>query len=398
MMQLPSFQFVANTKFNEMKSIKKVLLYVIVITGCIVLTNCASTSRISHKNLIQMDNKVIVAVMAKTVNWQIDSIKKNGWRFTADDWVNGALYTGLVNYAKATNEDSVFEFLRTEVGEKLNYKITTDSNRYHADWYCVGQLYISLYERYKEPKMLDDLKLLADTLLDRPHSESLLWENKIAKREWAWCDALFMAPPTLAMLSKITGNKDYLDLTDKLWWKTTDYLYDKKEFLFYRDSRFFDRNEANGEKVFWSRGNGWVIAGLVRVMDYMPKEYPNRARYEVLFKEMAAKIAKLQQPDGTWRTSLLDPLSYPSKETSGTAFFCYALAWGVNNGLLDKSTYLPIIEKSWRALVSSVQPNGMLGYVQPIGNKAKAEIKATDTQLYGVGGFLLAGTEILKME
>lgn len=374
---------------------RKLLIASITVTSFMLLCSCASTSSISYH---QINNRATLALLTKVANWQIDSIKRHGWRFTADDWVNGALYTGLVNYANATNNDMVYDFLRYEVGEKLNYSITQNANRYHADWYCVGQLYVSLYEKYQQPKMLIDLKLLADTLINRPHSESLLWENKIANREWAWCDALFMAPPTLAMLSKVTGNKDYLGLTDKLWWKTTDYLYDKKENLFYRDSRFFDRKETNGERVFWSRGNGWVIAGLVRVLENMPQNYQNRNKYKVLFKEMAAKISKLQQADGTWRTSLLDPASYPSKETSGTAFFCYALTWGINNGLLAKTTYLPVIEKSWQALASSVQPSGMLGHVQPIGNKAKAEIKSSDTQVYGVGGFLLAGTEILKMK
>ena len=245
--------------------------------------------------------------------------------------------------------------------------------------------------------MLEDLKDLADTLIRRPHSESLLWVNKIHRREWAWCDALFMGPPTLGKLSQITNDPRYLDLSNKLWWKTTDYLYDKEEHLFYRDSRFFDRKEANGKKVFWSRGNGWVLAGMARLMETMPPNYQDRQQYITLFQEMAKKIAALQQPDGSWRTSLLDPKSFPSKETSGTAFFCYGLAWGINNGLLPKNEYLPVVNKAWDALVNCVQPSGMLGYVQPIGNKAKAEIKASDTEVYGVGGFLLAGAELMKM-
>ncbi|WP_256010384.1 glycoside hydrolase family 88/105 protein [Desertivirga xinjiangensis] len=342
--------------------------------------------------------KSIVKVMNKVADWQIDSIKNKGWRHATDDWTNAVLYTGLIAYADETSTKKVYSFLKKHVGDKLRYQFTTDSNRYHADYYCVGQLYASLYAKYKEPQMIAGLKELADTLLQRPHTESLLWVNKVGRREWAWCDALYMAPPALGMLAKATKNAAYLELCDTLWWKTTDYLYDKDEHLFYRDSRFFERREVNGQKVFWSRGNGWVIAGLARLMTIMPETYSSRAKYEQLFKDLAKRISTLQQEDGTWRTSLLDPASYPSKETSGTAFFCYAIAWGMNNGLLDKNTYLPVVNRAWSELVNCVHADGMLGFVQPIGNKAKAGIKATDTEVYGVGGFLLAGAELLKLK
>ncbi|MEJ5993752.1 glycoside hydrolase family 88 protein [Pedobacter sp. Du54] len=336
-------------------------------------------------------------VTTRVMNWQVDSIKKHGWRHAEGDWTNGALYAGLIAYANEMNDESLYSFLKQRVGEKLAYQLPTDSNRYHADYYCIGQLYTALYSKYKEPTMLADLTKLADNLWLQPHTESLLWVNKIARREWAWCDALFMAPPTLGLLSKVTGEQKYLDLSNQLWWKSTEYLYDKDEHLFYRDSRFFSQKETNGKKVFWSRGNGWVIAGMARLMETMPVNYPDRPKYNQLFKEMAQKIAALQQADGTWRTSLLDPDSYPSKETSGSSFFCFALAWGINNGLLAKNEYLPVVNKAWDALTKCVLPSGMLGYVQPIGNKAKAEIKATDTEVYGVGGFLLAGAEMLKI-
>src|SRR5690606_9813659 len=125
--------------------------------------------------------------------------------------------------------------------------------------------------------------------------------------------------------------------------------------------------ESNGEKIFWSRGNGWVLAGLVRVLDELPKDYPKRAFYEKNYKEMAARIITLQQPDGLWRASLLDPGAYPGGEASGSGFFCYALAWGINNGLLDKNTYLPVVEKAWVGMNSLIQPDGRVGWTQPIG-------------------------------
>ena len=158
---------------------------------------------------------------------------------------------------------------------------------------------------------------------------------------------------------------------------------------------FFDRREPNGRKVFWSRGNGWVLAGLARVLQYLPPDYAGRARFVALFQEMAQRIAGLQGPDGYWRASLLDPDSRPIPETSGTGFFTYALAWGVNAGLLGHE-YEPVVRRGWSALVGAVQPGGMLGYVQQVG--AEPGYTGPDqTEIYGSGALLLAGSEVYRL-
>jgi len=167
--------------------------------------------------------------------------------------------------------------------------------------------------------------------------------------------------------------------------------------LFFRDSRYFAQKEKNGKKVFWSRGNGWVIAGLANVLSKMPANCSDRPKLIKQFREMAIKIAALQQKDGTWHASLLDPDSYPVKETSGTGLFCYALAWGVNQKILSYQDYYPVIDKAWSALTTSVHPDGKLGYVQQVG-AAPELVTADDTDVYGVGAFLLAGCEVLKLE
>jgi rhamnogalacturonyl hydrolase YesR len=280
-----------------------------------------------------------------------------------------------------------------EKGNLLDWQ--TGPRRFHADDYCIGQTYSLLYAKHKDEKMIAKFRLLADSIAAAPHTEGLEWKNKIADREWAWCDALFMGPTALGYLSTVTGEKKYLDIAAKLWWKTTDYLYDPAEHLYFRDGSFLDKKEKNGQKVFWSRGNGWVFGGLVRVLQNMPANYPDRARFIQLYKDMAAKVTAIQQPDGSWHASLLDPASYPIKEMSGTGFYCYGLMWGINNGLLDKATYMPAVEKAWAVLTSSVQEDGMLGYVQPIG-AAPGTADANSTEIYGVGSFLLAGTEIYK--
>lgn len=377
---------------------KRTVIYLLLLCS---LLSCTITKTQAQDNGFKHDmtneKAAILKVMKKIAKWQIDSIYQHGWRHAEDDWTNGTMYTGLMAYARVSGDRTVPDFLRKEVGEKLNWQIRKDSLRYFADYYCVGQLYIELCLLDKKPEMIKDIRELADTLLMRPHHEPLEWVNKINRREWAWCDAMFMGPPTLALLTKATGNSKYLDLSNKLWWKTTNYLYDQEESLFYRDSRFFGRREINGKKVFWSRGNGWVMGGMARLLDNMPSNYPDRPKYLQLFKAMASKIKTLQQADGSWRTSLLDPESYPSKEISGTAFYCYALAWGINQKILDARTFLPAVKHAWAAIQFSITDTGMPGYIQPIGNKAKAEIRADDTEVYGTGGILLAGSEMLKL-
>lgn len=334
-------------------------------------------------------------MMKKVADWQLDSIRDKGWRHRERDWTNGALFSGLLEFAQLANDSTYYHFMKS-VGEKYHWEIVQGKDRYFADNYCVGQMYCRMYEIYHQPEMIADLEKLADTLFARPHTESLEWENAIHLREWAWCDGLFMGPPSLTMLAKVTGEKKYMDLVDKLWWKTTDYLYDSTEHLYYRDSRYFNKREKNGKKVFWSRGNGWVIGGLVKVLENMPKDYPDRQKWIGLYKDMAAKIASLQQDDGTWHASLLDPESYPVKETSGTGFFCYALAWGIHHHLLDAKKYAPVVWKAWDALVSCVHPNGMLGYAQPIGADPQ-NVNYDDTEVYAVGAFLLSGSELLRI-
>ncbi len=166
--------------------------------------------------------------------------------------------------------------------------------------------------------------------------------------------------------------------------------------IFIQEMVFLEKKEKNGKKVFWSRGNGWVFAGLARVLDNMPKNYPGRKRFEKLFKDMAATIASIQQPDGSWHASLLDPENYPVKEMSGTGFYTYGLLWGLNNKLLDKKTYWPVVQKAWTALNEAVHPDGMFGFIQPIGAAPGTNVNENSTEIYGVGAFLLTGSELYK--
>jgi unsaturated rhamnogalacturonyl hydrolase len=335
----------------------------------------------------------VLKIMDKVAGWQLSTWHHQGMLHPRWHWTNGACYTGFMALNKIGHNPIYLKEMYA-IGDSLNWN--TGPNRMMADDYCIGQMYSQMYFAYKQPKMVARFKTLADSIITLPHTESLEWKNNIASREWAWCDALFMGPPALAYLSTATGERKYLDISVKLWLKTTDYLFDKDENLYFRDSRFFTQHEANGKKIFWSRGNGWVMGGLVRMLENMPANYPDRPRFVELYKRMAAKIVLLQNADGTWHAALLDQSSYPVKETSGTGFYCYALAYGINNGLLSYKEYYPVVAKAWGALTTSVHPDGKLGYVQQIGEKPET-VSYDDTEVYGVGAFLLAGSEMSKL-
>ncbi len=213
---------------------------------------------------------------------------------------------------------------------------------------------------------------------------------------WCWCDALFMAPPALVALSRQTGDPKYRTFAMKEFWATTDFLFDPVERLYYRDSRFFDRRDDKQRKQFWARGNGWVFGGMARTIPLLPKGSADRVRMERLFVTMAARLKELQKPDGYWAPSLLAREDAPP-ETSGTGFFTYGLAWGIEAGLLPRSDYEPVARRGWAALNRAIQPDGRLGWVQQVSDRPE-QVLVTDTQYYGVGAFLLAATAIADLD
>jgi rhamnogalacturonyl hydrolase YesR len=339
----------------------------------------------------------IKTVLKAVADWQV----KTPLTHDLADWTNGALYAGMVEWAGIAGDNSYYEWLKAiSVKNGWSYMVRKNPlGRYHADDYCVGQTYIELYRKYKDKNMIKPMKAYFDQILKDPAKGDLKFENtKIywATERWSWCDALFMGPTVWAKMASVTGKKKYLDFMYKEYKATTDYLYDKDEDLYYRDSNYFTGKEVNGAKVFWGRGNGWVFAGLPVIIRELPAKYENKAYFVTIFKKMAAKLLNLQSSDGFWHASLLDPASYPNPEMSATAFFVYGMAWGVDNGYLDKATYLPAIVKGWKSMVTSVWPDGKVGYIQPIGADPK-NVTREMTEVYGVGGFLMAGTEITRL-
>lgn len=329
----------------------------------------------------------------RVASWQIrnQSVVKHH----ALDWTNGAWYKGLSEWAKETNNETYFDFLKAQ-GERHGYNVYY--RPYHADDICVSQMYLELYKRYGDKDFITHTKERLDYIINNP-SKAPLEKNHPKGRDerWSWCDALFMAPPVYAGLYTLTGNKKYTDFMDKEFKECTDSLYDEKAKLYFRDCTKINLREANGEKQFWARGNGWVLAGIPVILDNLPKSYPNRQYYIALFKDLAQGVLKTQDERGSWHASLLDCDSYPLPENSASAFFCYGMAWGIRNGLLDSAIYMEPMLRAWATLCSYIHKDGKMGYIQPVGHDPKTADENT-TDVYGVGAFLLAGTEIMKME
>jgi len=338
----------------------------------------------------------VLGVMERVADWQLANPNLK-WEPTL--WTQATFYAGALALADLSASPR-FHDAMMKMGETSGWKLCDyHKSPYNADDHCIGQSYAELYLRHHDPRMLAAMIERFDFVLAHPIADNLVFDRTLNpdwRNTWSWCDALFMGPPAWVRLYAATGNKAYLDFAVEKWWKTSDFLYEAKEHLYFRDNTFFARREANGEKVFWSRGNGWVMGGLVRVLQFLPAKHPARARFVRQFQEMAARVLACQQPDGLWRASLLDPASYPLKETSGSGFFTYALAWGVNQRLLDRAEYEPAVWKAWQALVDCVTPEGRLTHVQPVGANPR-QFDPEATEVYGVGAFLLAGSEVYRM-
>jgi len=329
----------------------------------------------------KLTHRDVRRAIRKVGDWQLDRAQP-----TFDqDWTYAALYAGFMAVPDAAGGKRYREAMLA-MSKKFNWQ--PGPRLAHADDQAIGQTYLDLYRRHHDPSMLAPIQARMDAVMALPDDQ--------AHPLWWWCDALFMAPPVLAKLSTITGDRKYLAFMDREWDIASTLLYDPATHLFFRDATFLSKHEANGKGLFWSRGNGWVMAGLARVLTEMPADYPSRAKYVTQLQQMAEEIASLQGEDGLWRPGLLNPQAYPLPENSGSAFYVYALAWGINNGVLDRAKYLPVIQKAWTGLLAHIYVDGRLGCIQPIG-AAPGDYTATASYVFGSGAFLMAGSEVDKL-
>ena len=312
-------------------------------------------------------------------------------------WTRAVYYEGLMSLyqidAKKEYYDSAVQW-----GEKHNWGLRNGIATKNADDQACGQTYIDLYLLDKQPQRIKDIKASIDLVMQ---------SGKV--NDWTWIDAIQMGMPVFAKLGKLYNDTAYYGYMYKMYMHTKNAegggLYNAKDGLWWRDKDFVPPyKEPNGEDCYWSRGNGWVVAALARVLETIPENEAPRDEYLKSFNVMIKALVPIQRTDGFWNVSLHDATHFGGKETSGTALFVYGMAWGVNHGILDKATYLPIIAKSWNAMTSdAVQKNGFIGYLQGTGKEPKdgqpvSYTSVPDFEDYGLGCFLLAGTEVYKLK
>ncbi|MDR2981913.1 MAG: glycoside hydrolase family 88 protein [Puniceicoccales bacterium] len=344
----------------------------------------------------QFKKEDVLGIARKVADWQIGYFPTQPSSKAPYSWLNGALYVGMFDWAELSGDAKYDQWLQRTFNRMI---WQVGPYMYHADDICVGQTYLDMYAKHRKDAMKMPTQARADWVIQNRDLDPAKMVHGTSRQyeRWSWCDALFMAPPVYARLYTLTGDKKYMDFADSEFKATYAKLFDKEEHLFYRDASYINKREANGEKVFWGRGNGWVMGGLAEMLKSLPQDDKvYRPYYESLLKEMSERLLGLQQADGFWRASLLDPASYPAPETSGTGFITYGLAYGVNAGLLPKEKYLPAVEKGWQALVSSVNTEGKLCWVQPVGADPR-KVQKKSTEVYGTGAFLMTAAEVYKL-
>ncbi len=312
-------------------------------------------------------------------------------------WTRAVYYEGLMALYSVDSKKAYYDYA-VDWGTKHQWNLRDGTRTRNGDNQACGQTYIDLYLIDKKPERIDSIKESIDKMMRT---------DKID--DWHWVDAIQMAMPVFAQLGVMYKDTNYFHRMYEMYaftkYKHGDKgLYNAAEGLWWRDKDFDPPyKEPNGEDCYWSRGNGWVVAALVRILNTIPKDEPHYAEYLADFKSMMAALVPIQRPDGYWNASLHDPTNFGGKEITGTSLFVYGMAWGLNNKILDEKTYYPVVAKAWNAMAPAVHPNGFLGWVQGTGKEPKESQPVTydrepDFEDFGLGCFLLAGSEVYKVK
>lgn len=318
-------------------------------------------------------------------------------------WDNAAYHTGNMEayfltgnedyrkYSEAWAKHNEWKGAKSDDRSKWKYSYgESDEYVLFGDYQICFQTYADLYNIAPEEYKIKRAREVMEYQMSTPQNDY-----------WWWSDGLYMVMPVMTKMYKITHNHLYLDKLYEYITYSDKIMFDKDENLYYRDAKYVypKHKSVNGKKDFWARGDGWVLAGLAKVLKDLPKDYKHYEFFAQKFQNMAKAVAAIQQPEGYWTRSMMDPEHAPGPETSGTAFFTYGFLWGINNGLLDEATYMPVVNKAWKYLSkTALQKNGAVGYVQPIGEKAVPGqiVDAKSTANFGVGAFLLAACEYVR--
>lgn len=342
--------------------------------------------------------EVLAAIHKANDYWQANH-PQPGWAF----WHVAAYHTGNMEayfltknekyraYSEAWAEHNQWKGAKSDDKSRWKYNYgETDEHVLFGDWQICFQTYIDLYRLDPDPCKIARAK------------EVMEYEMSTSRNDyWWWADGLYMVMPVMTKMYQVTQNPLYLEKLQEYLTYADSIMYDADASLYYRDAKYVypKHKTLNAKKDFWARGDGWVFAGLAKVLTDLPQKDKYRKAYIRRFQEMAEAIVACQQQEGYWTRSMLDPEHAPGRETSGTAFFTYGLLWGINHDFLDAKTYLPAALKGWNYLATiALQDDGRVGYVQPIGEKAipGQVVDANSTADFGVGAFLLAACEMVR--
>ncbi|MDR1483265.1 MAG: glycoside hydrolase family 88 protein [Planctomycetaceae bacterium] len=392
-------------QFKTINRIGKIIFFFVILSAnCLFFSTLAycenNTTIVADKErIVARDQSVADKDLVKKIMDKVNRYQREHPHAKYDDnWIRGTYYAGVMACYQKTGDKTYLEQCNT-LGKQLNWKIPLEKPNARAS----GANLLTLGQTWIESYIINADKQKIEPLIGQ--LENLQSKNPISRpSDWYfeggrhYVDSLFTGPPTLAMLYSVTKNEKYLQWMDAFFWDVHKTLYDKETNLFYRDARFFPNKmkTPDGKKILWSRGNGWAFAGIARILKYLPKDHVSYKRYEQLFREMASALKSCQSSEGFWYPNLADAAQFPVKETSGTAFFVYGFAYGVNNGILEKDIYLPVVEKGWKVLCESVSDEGKLQWGQHVGDRP-VFIKQEDSHEYVSGTFLLAASEVYQL-
>lgn len=380
-----------------MNTLSGKIIFAVALTSFI--SGCASLKKLPQKN-------EVLSVLQKTNSYFMNKWPDAGKSiFTnierpSNIWTRAVYYEGLMAL-NSIDKNQVYYDYALQWGEKHKWGLRGSINTRNADNQCCGQTYIDMYllDNKQNPERVKDIKASIDLMMATPKVD-----------DWNWIDALQMAMPVFVKLGNLYNDTDYFRRMYEMYAFTKNKhggngLYNPVDKLWWRDKDFVPPyKEPDGEDCYWSRGNGWVVAALVRTLKELPKNDPHYNEYLQDYRDMLSALIPIQREDGFWNVSLHDPNHFGGKEFSGTSLFVYGMAWGINNNIIDRKTYLPVVLKSWNALVKDcVHPDGKLGFVQGTGKEPKdgqpvSYDHTPDFEDYGLGCFLLAGSEVYKLK
>jgi len=340
-----------------------------------------------------LEREAVDAAVKKVADWEL----KRAEPYMNPVWTWAVLDTGFMAASRELN-DPRYRDAMERMAEKYHWEMG-EEDKVGRGWpdnddQAIAQTYLELYLLNPKPEKIEPTRNALENLFTTPQP---MPPSEQFQQLWWWCDSLFMGPPMWARMSAATHDPRYLEYADKHWWEVYDKMFDQRYHLFYRDKIYIAVLDPAGKPIFWSRGNGWVIGGLARTLEYMPKDFPNRPKYEKLYRELAAALAGVQDPKlGVWHSDLMDPGDYPQPEISGSSLITFGMAWGVNHGILDRASYTPVIARAWRGMVHEIYTDGRLGNVQQTDESPQHYLPQSSYN-FGVGGFLLAGEEVAKL-